>query len=69
MLTFSNMYNALMEYAMQKRYCTCGHSLWVFFITRQQHWKSVFFNGTCFAGIRVETCPHCGAPLDINSMR
>ncbi|AAS96152.1 hypothetical protein [Nitratidesulfovibrio vulgaris] len=54
---------------MQQRFCPCGQPVWVLYITRERGWRSFFYARGLQTGRRVETCPHCGAPLDIHRLR
>ncbi len=56
------------EIVMQQRFCTCGHQLWVLYSSIERKFRTLFFAGTCFSGKRVDICPCCGAPLDINRL-
>lgn len=74
MFTFINIQHggmrntAAKESVMQQRFCTCGHQLWVLYSSIERKFRTLFFAGTCFSGKRVDTCPCCGAPLDINRL-
>lgn len=53
---------------MQKRYCSCGHMVWVEYLLRWEDCVSVFWEGDGFRGVTVYRCAHCGRRLDINDL-
>lgn len=52
----------------QERTCCCGQQIRVFY-TRARCWTPVFRLADRFPGERIESCPGCGAKLDINELR
>lgn len=57
---------------MQKRFCTCGHMVFVRYITANGFWKPLFMLNQRLPQqmkITVSSCPKCGTPLDIHTLR
>lgn len=54
---------------MQKRFCTCGFMVLVDYIMNSNSFAYRVFSAGLHNGRRVEACPCCGRPLDIDSLR
>jgi hypothetical protein len=53
---------------MQKRFCSCGTSVWVRYFFANMRWMTFFYQGEGnHAGTHV--CPGCGNALDIQKLR
>ncbi len=52
---------------MQKRFCSCGYSVWVHYLCVGRLWQALFAAGR--EGTALRTCPGCGMPLSIHSLR
>ena len=53
---------------MQKRFCTCGASVWVRYIYANMRWLTFFYSGDdSYKG--TSRCPHCGCSLNIQDLR
>ena len=53
---------------MQKRFCSCGASVWVRYFFANARWLAFFYRGQdTHAGTHV--CPGCGNRLDIQNLR
>lgn len=53
---------------MQKRFCLCGYSVWVHYLCVGRLWQALFADGK-EQGTALRTCPGCGLPLSIHSVR
>ena len=57
---------------MQKRFCSCGHMLFVRYLSNNGSWLPLFIvnqHPPVQKKINVSSCPSCGAPLNINALR
>ncbi len=63
MFIFSNK-----ERVMQKRFCSCGASVWVRYFFANTRWFAFFYSGEN-GGMGMDTCPCCGSTLDIQDLR
>jgi hypothetical protein len=50
---------------MQKRFCSCGGSVWVRYIFANRRWLAFFFSAR---NESTDCCPHCGRLLDIQQL-
>jgi hypothetical protein len=55
------------ERSMQKRFCLCGQAVWVHYLFIGRLWRTLFAKRE--EGQAVRTCPGCGMPLSIHSLR
>ena len=56
------------ESTMQKRFCSCGASIWVRYFLANTRWMAFFYTaGESSNGTR--SCPHCGSDLNIHMLR
>lgn len=55
---------------MQKRFCSCGHTIFVRYQRRMGVWlPQVIENKTAKGKKTCPECPSCGSPLSIHSLR
>ena len=57
---------------MQKRFCTCGHMVLVKYLCNGGTWKPLVIVDRRAAPRQrntLSTCPGCGSPLNIHSLR
>ncbi|ACV67490.1 hypothetical protein [Desulfohalobium retbaense] len=52
---------------MQKRYCTCGRTIWVNYYHTNQGWIPQL-NRHAHPQETLRICPNCGRILDINRL-
>ncbi|WP_320172353.1 hypothetical protein [Maridesulfovibrio sp.] len=55
---------------MQERFCKCGNRVLVqYHHKRPENWFTRFWVMGSTYGKTIRTCPVCGSPLDINSLK
>ncbi len=55
---------------MQERYCKCGNQVIVQYSNKKSDdWFTRFWIMGATFGKTVRVCPHCGSPLDIDSLK
>ncbi|WP_432735073.1 hypothetical protein [Maridesulfovibrio sp. FT414] len=55
---------------MQERFCRCGNRVMVQYHNKKtESWFTRFWVMGSTYGKTIRTCPECGSPLDINSLK
>jgi 5-methylcytosine-specific restriction endonuclease McrA len=67
LLSKINTYATTKETVMQKRYCTCGRTIWVNYYHTNQGWIPQL-NRHAHPQETLRICPNCGRILDINRL-